>query len=73
MNWTIPRVIESAGGLKPVAEACELSVDAIRKWPLIGIPDRHWTRLIELSCQAFGPDDLYRANRIVRQPDREAV
>lgn len=62
---TIPEIIESAGGLKVVAEKTGLK-DGVRKWPEIGVPDRYWAALIELVPDLTA-DELYAANRAVRE------
>ena len=62
----IPGIIAAAGGKDAIARRRDLSVDAVKKWPIIGIPDRHWSALIEMSGGAFGPEDLYEANRAAR-------
>lgn len=66
---TIPQIIEAAGGPRQVSEATggRIKADAVRKWPQIGIPDRHWPVLIELA-QAT-PDELFEANRAARTAD----
>jgi hypothetical protein len=48
---TVKDIIEAAGGPKVVAEACgpSVSVDAVYKWPRIGIPDRHWPHILPLA------------------------
>ena len=62
----IPGIIAAAGGKDAIARRRDLSVDAVKKWPIIGIPDRHWSALIEMSGGAFGPEDLYEANCAAR-------
>lgn len=68
---TISQIIEAAGGPQVVSAAIpprpdgkKMTSDAVRKWPQIGIPDRHWPVLIELA-QAT-PDELFEANRTAR-------
>ncbi|KKK64332.1 hypothetical protein LCGC14_2985250, partial [marine sediment metagenome] len=52
----ITEIIETAGGVETVAQATELTTDAVRrKWPKIGIPDRHWGVLIKLSRNKLTP------------------
>ena len=69
---TIPEIIEAAGGSKVVAEKTGLK-DGVRKWPEIGVPDRYWATLIVLvkarGYPELTPDELYAANRAVREPD----
>lgn len=64
---TIKQIITAAGGPKAItAEASEsFAVDAVYKWPTIGIPDRHWPILIKLANAT--PDELFEANRLARQ------
>jgi len=63
---TIKDIITDAGGPKAItAEANDaFAIDAVYKWPTIGIPDRHWPILIKLA--ATSPDELFEANRLAR-------
>lgn len=64
---TILEIIKAAGGHQAVSAATggKIKPDAVRKWPQIGVPDRHWPVLIELA-QAT-PDELFEANRVARE------
>lgn len=62
---TIPDIIEMCGGHAAVAQAVGLS-DGVRKWAHIGIPDRHWPKLIELSHGKLKPATIYAANQHAR-------
>lgn len=64
---TIKDIIADAGGPKAItAEANEtFAIDAVYKWPTIGIPDRHWPILIKLATTT--PEELFEANRLARQ------
>jgi hypothetical protein len=62
----ISKIIEAAGGLGAVAHVTGLTVDAIRKWPKIGIPDRHWGVLIGLAGGRLTPAILHVANEGAR-------
>ncbi|MCO6386374.1 carph-isopro domain-containing protein [Aliihoeflea sp. 40Bstr573] len=59
---TVAEIIKDAGGAKAIADrsAGALQRDAVYKWTSIGIPDRHWTLLIELA--GSNPAELYEAN-----------
>jgi hypothetical protein len=48
---TIPELIEGAGGPAAIVRALDnaISVEAVYKWPKIGIPDRHWPVLIPMA------------------------
>lgn len=62
---SIKAIIEQAGGPSAVAAAIDqISEAAVYKWPKIGIPDRHWPKLIELSGVTV--EQLYAANRAAR-------
>ncbi|MBX5082140.1 hypothetical protein HJB56_04980 [Rhizobium lentis] len=66
---TVTKIIKEAGGAAAVERACaeagvEITRDAIYKWRLTGIPDRHWRVLIPLT--QLGPEDFYRANCAAR-------
>jgi hypothetical protein len=62
---TIDQIIEAAGGRTIVAEQLRLK-DGVRKWPEIGIPDRHWPGLIALVPDLTA-DELMQANIAARQ------
>lgn len=63
---TIPEIIDAAGGAKAITAASggTFKVDAVYKWPSIGVPDRHWPLLIQLAGAT--PDELFEANRLAR-------
>jgi hypothetical protein len=63
---TIEQIIAAAGGPKAIEAAGQsaFKVDAVYKWPTIGIPDRHWPILIELAEAT--PAELFAANRVAR-------
>jgi hypothetical protein len=65
---TISEIIKDAGGAKAIADACgnKFKVDAVYKWPDIGIPDRHWPLIIERAESS--PEELYTANLAARSP-----
>lgn len=64
---TVKEIISKAGGPKAVAEALggSVKVDAVYKWPSIGIPDRHWKRIMELA-EGVTAQDLFDANLMAR-------
>lgn len=64
---TISEIIKDAGGARVIADASDGAIqrDAVYKWPGSGIPDRHWSVLIDLAGAT--PDELYEANRAVRE------
>ena len=64
---SIPQIIEAAGGIEKIAAAVDMTLSAIRKWPQIGIPDRHWSVLIEMGGGEFDERELYRANQAAPQ------
>ncbi|MBI1179132.1 MAG: hypothetical protein GC201_01145 [Alphaproteobacteria bacterium] len=69
---TIEDIIKACGGAARIAAAIGKSKDAIYKWPSIGIPDRHWSALIELSDEPLTPNDIFEANQAARAPAGEA-
>jgi len=67
----IKQIINDAGGAAAVAAASngEFKVDAVYKWPSIGIPDRHWPLIIRLA--STDPEELYAANVAARSPSSQ--
>ncbi len=65
---TISEIIRRAGAPAAIAAASQgkITAEAVYKWPKIGIPDRHWTLLIELSGATA--DELLAANVLARSP-----
>lgn len=70
---TVKEIISKAGGPKAVAEALggSVKVDAVYKWPSIGIPDRHWPKLIELA--GVSAQELFDANVAARAVETESA
>jgi hypothetical protein len=76
---SIEQIIQDAGGPSAIVRASreaggEITRDAVYKWRLTGVPDRHWSILMSLTD--YGPDHLYQANcraRDARQGLREAA
>lgn len=64
---SIRDIIRLAGGPQVVADATggEVSVEAVYKWPKIGIPDRHWPAIIRLT--GVSADKLLEANIVARR------
>lgn len=72
MTKSIRDIIEGAGGEQAIADRIGKTKWAVKKWPDIGIQDRYWDALIELT----GTDDkgapkltiaeLHEANRVAR-------
>lgn len=69
---TIRDIIKAAGGPSAIAQASEgeVTIDAIYKWPNIGIPDRHWPIVMPLAEATA--DEMLAANIAVRSPERIA-
>jgi predicted RNA polymerase sigma factor len=65
---SISEIIRAAGGPARVADASsgEVSVDAVYKWPKIGIPDRHWSFLMPLA--GASAEEMLAANVAARAP-----
>ncbi|WP_027682708.1 hypothetical protein [Rhizobium leguminosarum] len=73
---SVMKIIKEAGGAAAVERACieagvTITRDAIYKWRLTGIPDRHWRVLIPLT--QYGPEEFYRANCAARDTPYPAV
>lgn len=73
---SIPQIIKDAGGTAAIAAASNgaVSVEAVYKWPSIGIPDRHWSFIMPLA-QASA-EEMLAANIAARSPSpdlKEAV
>jgi hypothetical protein len=62
---TITEIINTCGGPKAVSDALGLK-DGVRKWANIGIPDRHWAKLIEMSKGKLKPATIFAANQQAR-------
>lgn len=74
MTETVPKsihaIIEAAGGFAAVAQACregnsKLTIDAVYKWPTIGIPDRHWPYIMPLAGATA--EEMLAANLFARE------
>lgn len=65
---TITEIINTCGGPKAVSDALGLK-DGVRKWAQIGIPDRHWAKLIEMSKGKLKPATIYEANQHARSAE----
>ncbi|MGH6861672.1 MAG: carph-isopro domain-containing protein [Phyllobacterium sp.] len=63
---TISEIIKAAGGATAIATASAGAIkkDAVYKWPSIGIPDRHWSVIMQLA--PVSPEQLYAANVLAR-------
>lgn len=64
---SISDIIKDAGGASAIADASDgkVSVDAIYKWPKIGIPDRHWPIILPLASATA--DEMLAANLAARE------
>lgn len=68
----IRQIIKKAGGAVAIAsqpDADSISVEAVYKWPKIGIPDRHWPLVMRLSGATA--DELLAANVAARAPAQQ--
>lgn len=68
---TIPDIVKDCGGARRISAASlsdksrrPLKIDAIYKWSITGIPDRHWTLLMSLTDTSA--EELHAANCAVR-------
>lgn len=46
---SIRELLLAAGGYKAVAEMCGVSHSAVKHWPKIGIPQKHWDVFIDAA------------------------
>jgi hypothetical protein len=65
---TVKEILDAAGGPGKIADASAgaVSIEAVYKWPKIGIPDRHWPCIMGL-CDVTA-DELLAANVAARAP-----
>lgn len=70
---TVRKIIEDAGGPAAIAAASDgtVKIDAIYKWPQIGIPDRHWPLVMPLA--GASADEMLAANVAARSPAESAA
>lgn len=70
---SIPEIIKAAGGAPRIAEASGggIKVDAVYKWPKIGIPDRHWPTIMPLA--AATAEEMHAANLVARTQPASAA
>ena len=78
---TVSDIIEACGGPEAIERAAGPRMDkpekprishwAVRKWPAIGIPDRHWPLIIKLAKAT--PAELHAANTEARTPKTVAA
>lgn len=67
---TVRKIIQDAGGPAAVASALveaddkKLTVDAVYKWQINGIPDRYWAPIIPLAKTTA--DEIFAANELAR-------
>lgn len=61
---TVKQIIEDAGGAVALSPVLSVTPDAIYKWDRIGIPDRHWPKIIPLA--ASNAAELLAANIAAR-------
>ncbi len=64
---TIKEIVEASGGFRAVAKRCDLTVRAVYSWQEVGILDKYWPALIEMSGQTFEPTEIYQANLVARK------
>ncbi len=68
---TIKEIVEASGGFIAVARRCDLTVRAVYSWQEVGILDKYWSALIEMSDKAFEPTEIYQANLVAREAAAE--
>lgn len=69
----VKKIIKAAGGAAKISEASNgsIKVDAVYKWPQIGIPDRHWPVVMPLAGATA--EEMLAANVAVRAPQDTAA
>lgn len=72
LQRTVSDIIQSAGGPRAISNASEgqVTIDAVYKWPKIGIPDRHWPVVMPLARASA--HEMLTANVLARAPSLEA-
>ncbi|WP_398471532.1 carph-isopro domain-containing protein [Tardiphaga sp.] len=67
---TVSTIIKDAGGPLAIATASAgtVSVEAVYKWPKIGIPDRHWPTVMPLAAATAA--EMLAANVAARSPEQ---
>jgi len=61
---TIREMMKMGGGVEQVAKAAGVAPRTARRWVQDGIPDWHWTALIERS--GVTPEQIFEANKSLR-------
>jgi hypothetical protein len=61
---TVREIVDAAGGAVSLSPVLGVTPDAIYKWDSIGIPDRHWPKLIPIA--ASNAAELLAANIAAR-------
>jgi len=68
-------IIKRAGGASAIAAAAPadapVTIEAVYKWPKIGIPDRHWPWIMQLA--GVTADELLTANVAARSTTEAAA
>lgn len=69
---TVEEIIKKAGGAGEIAALIpSISPHAPRKWPVIGIPERHWPTIMSLT--GVTAHELFAANRKARTVREKAA
>jgi hypothetical protein len=77
---TVRGIISAAGGRQAIADASAnprfrakktISVEAVHKWPKIGIAEDHWPLMLQLVA-GLTVQDIYAANRRLEKEAAEA-
>lgn len=70
-HMKVHEIIDTAGGVHAIAEASlnsakPITFEAVHKWRRNGIPDEHWSLLIDLAGVTV--DEIYAANMSLKAP-----
>lgn len=68
---SVSEIIKAAGGASAIAEAScgSITMDAVYKWPKIGIPGRHWPFILPLAQSTA--EEMLAANVAARSESAE--
>lgn len=68
----VNEIVSRLGGPKAVAEHCNASIEAVYKWPKIGIPWKHWP-VIQAHPAGVTQDELRAARPVAKATRNEGM
>lgn len=63
---SIDWIVAKCGGARAIADQIGRHIDTVYKWSKIGIQDRYWTALAEMSGGDFKAHEVFYANEKLR-------